>query len=414
MRKCTFNLSLTLYVVNITHDIDKLQVHQMWKCKDCNTFVPRRSELLKHYKLEHRHFGGRHLYPCIHLNCPCTCKTWKALLTHLSRFHQSSSQTEVTTLKCLLCNCNQLSNLKDYFQHIAQHLKNSETVVCVFQGCSYRTNIYGSFRTHRSRNHKHCSLNDLKTEILEKHQSSLSFSGDCIEGDSVSAEPSNSLNTNTDDFGVVSHDVSDVNDLAHNVELKVASVLLKLEHIYLVPGIAVDELLQEFDYLISTASVPIVQQTIAQHLEKSNCQVNETVLQDLALTICKSNPISGSFGGCSPLSTAWKRKIYYKKHFKTVEPIEFVLDSKSRKSFQYISILDSLRQLLSCQSVLDETINLISPHQSQSGKIQYNSFYDGSNYIENKLLSKDCAISLILYVDDFEICNPLGTSKKNT
>lgn len=132
----------------------------MWKCKVCNTSVSRRSELLKHYKLEHRHYGRHHPYPCSHFNCPCTCKTWKALLTHLSRCHQPSSQTEVTTLKCLLCNCNQLSNLEDYFQHIAEHLKNSETVVCVFQGCSYRTNIYGSFRTHRSRNHKHCSVND--------------------------------------------------------------------------------------------------------------------------------------------------------------------------------------------------------------------------------------------------------------
>lgn len=71
-----------------------------------------------------------------------------------------------------------------------------------------------------------------------------------------------------------------------------------------------------------------------------------------------------------------------------------------------------MRQILSCQTVLDKAINLRSPHQSQSDKIQYNSFYDGSNCRENKQLSNDCAISLILYVDDFEICNPLGTSKK--
>lgn len=30
----------------------------------------------------------------------------------------------------------------------------------------------------------------------------------------------------------------------------------------------------------------------------------------------------------------------------------------------------------------------------------------------NAILSKECAISVILYVDDFEICNPLGTSRK--
>lgn len=110
------------------------------------------------------------------------------------------------------------------------------------------------------------------------------------------------------------------------------------------------------------------------------------------------------------MSTAWKRKTYYKKHFNIVESVEFVLDSRNRKSFQYISILKSLQQILSCQTFLDKAINLKSPHQIQSAKIQYKSFYDGINYKGN--LPKECAISLLLYVDDFEICNPLGTSRK--
>lgn len=39
-------------------------------------------------------------------------------------------------------------------------------------------------------------------------------------------------------------------------------------------------------------------------------------------------------------------------------------------------------------------------------------FWDGVLFKRNAILSKECAISLILYVDDFEICNPLGTSSK--
>lgn len=41
------------------------------------------------------------------------------------------------------------------------------------------------------------------------------------------------------------------------------------------------------------------------------------------------------------------------------------------------------------------------------------SFQDGKNYKENKLLGKqNICISLGLYIDDFEVCNPLGTSRK--
>ena len=74
--------------------------------------------------------------------------------------------------------------------------------------------------------------------------------------------------------------LDDLNDLAHNVELKVASLLLKLEHIYLVSSVAVDELLQEFNYLLGTASVPLVHQTISQHLQNENYQVVEIIVQE--------------------------------------------------------------------------------------------------------------------------------------
>lgn len=44
---------------------------------------------------------------------------------------------------------------------------------------------------------------------------------------------------------------------------------------------------------------------------------------------------------------------------------------------------------------------------------QYFSYRDGSHYQENLLLSDGGEkLSIILYVDDFEIANPLGTSRK--
>ncbi len=44
---------------------------------------------------------------------------------------------------------------------------------------------------------------------------------------------------------------------------------------------------------------------------------------------------------------------------------------------------------------------------------QYKSFQDGRYYKEYKLLGeKESGIALGLYIDDFEVCNPLGTSRK--
>lgn len=42
----------------------------------------------------------------------------------------------------------------------------------------------------------------------------------------------------------------------------------------------------------------------------------------------------------------------------------------------------------------------------------YKTVFDGAFFNENELLSKQESISLILYIDEFEICNPLGTSRR--
>ena len=327
-------------------------------------------------------------------------------MTHLSRSHQPTSQPERTTFKCLLCHFNERSNLTSYFQHIIQHLTNSETVDCVFKGCSYRTNIYGSFRTHRSQNHKNYTVNDLKPEILVKQGSSGGLWVECHDSVQIDIEPSDVSTENLDDSSF------DLNDLTHNAELKIASLLLKLEHIYLVSSVAVDELLQEFNYLLGTASVPLVHQTISQHLQNGNCQVDEIIVQELASTICESNPVTAAFGNRGPLSTACKRKTYYKKHFKTVEPTEFVLDSQNKKSFQYISILKSLQQILSCQTFLDSSINFKSPHQIQSDKIQHRCFYDGSYYKEIYSCQKSVLFHLFCIWMTLKSAIPLGPQKK--
>ena len=43
---------------------------------------------------------------------------------------------------------------------------------------------------------------------------------------------------------------------------------------------------------------------------------------------------------------------------------------------------------------------------------QYRSYADGQHFTENSLLAKDeFTIALGLYIDDFEVANPLGTSR---
>lgn len=205
----------------------------------------------------------------------------------------------------------------------------------------------------------------------------------------------------------------DCENLEKDIELKVASVLLKLENIFLVSNAAVDELLQELNFLVGSLSQPIAQKTISQVLQDNGCQFDQSVVEKLAGALCETNPVKKAIGDKGPLSSAWRRKAYYKRHFNVVEPVEYILDHENSKSFQFISILKSLQQILDCQTILDQAGNLNTVYyQPQRTPHIYKSSFDGVFFKENELLSKQESISLILYIDEFEICNPLGTSKR--
>lgn len=243
-----------------------------WKCKLCVFVTSSKGALLKHYRLKHGHFGRGHCLPCIHLNCSCSFRTWGGLRTHLYRAHKSEeteSQTDVA-FKCKICNlC--FPNMKDYFQHINVHLKRLETIECVFDGCEFKTNIYGTYATHRSRKHQCCSHDDLKADVIVKLPTCTSVQKN--ESNFSSLE-------STDDVGLET--IVDLNLEGHTsayVEI-IGFLLLKLESIYNVSGKCVDDLVEQLQF-ISASSSQYIPSLVRNILKKNNCVVNEHVISEL-------------------------------------------------------------------------------------------------------------------------------------
>lgn len=140
------------------------------------------------------------------------------------------------------------------------------------------------------------------------------------------------------------------------------------------PSAAVNVLLEELQYLIGTVSVPVTQKTITQFLVDHNCQVDGSLVKELATELCTSHPIKLAIGKDGPLSTAWRSNKYYRSNFFVVEPVEYVIDQKNRRSFQYIPILKTLQQVLNCETILSNAFNLKGlkirmPQQSKPGSI---------------------------------------------
>ena len=130
---------------------------------------------------------------------------------------------------------------------------------------------------------------------------------------------------------------TDVSENVENViEEKFAAVLLKLENILHVPSSAVDELLQDLHFLMSSASLTPLNALVSDFFTKHNLGLNAAEIEELASAVCISNPLTKAIGDQGPFCTAFKRKQYFKNKFQVVEPVEYVLDAERNHTYQYV------------------------------------------------------------------------------
>lgn len=88
--------------------------------------------------------------------------------------------------------------------------------------------------------------------------------------------------------------------------------------------------------------------------------------------------------------------------------MEYRYDRLHQNTFVYVSVLTVLQVLLNRADVLERAVFVEDELPGQ-----YTSTRSGQHNKANQLLGvqSDC-LSVGIYIDDFEVCNPLGTSKK--
>ncbi|KAK0131528.1 putative nuclease HARBI1 [Merluccius polli] len=281
----------------------------------------------------------------------------------------------------------------------------------MFGGCSFQTNVYGTFHSHKNWKHNRHTLKDFKPGVVITNGVSQE-SSDNPEEEALNQDDS-AVET---DHACSSSDVDVTKNLPKVIEQHFAAALLKLEHFAHVPGRKIDDFLEELHYLLSSATLPLSMNILEGVFQKHSPTTDKSVITEVATALCASNPLLKAIGKGGPLSTSYPRKQYYKESFKVVEPIEYILDAKEKISFQYVPVLKSLQQLFDRRDAVDKVVENHKAQQSSrvtGEQHTYKSSQDGSFFQENSFLSGDeLRILVRLYIDDFEICNPLGTSRK--
>lgn len=373
-----------------------------WICKFCSAVISTKAGLLKHYRLQHDCLGRHRSLPCVFPDCPCSFKTLNSIRSHLKRYHAPCDvQTPADNFSFLCQHCASVtfSTEAEFFTHLRQHLKKHETVDCVFNQCDFRTNVYGTFAGHKSKKHMPHCVTDFKPQIL---RSSLDYA--CGHSSSITHEEESEQESSLP-LRAESEPLPDL------MVKKIGSVLLKLESLFHVSGKCIDQLVEDLLFISTEGSAEAFRCVIEQTLKKHDCVLETSVVTDLAKELCESSPLGKSLRLDGPFSSSYKRKEYYKENFKIVKPVEYVVDAKQQQSFQYVPILKMLSHLMNDTDISQKALE--RSQISEQDVPTYRSFHDGQNFKQNPLLSEgEDTISLIVYIDDFEICNPLGTSRK--
>uniref|UniRef100_A0A8C7WUQ7 C2H2-type domain-containing protein n=1 Tax=Oryzias sinensis TaxID=183150 RepID=A0A8C7WUQ7_9TELE len=373
----------------------------LWKCKYCPLNCEKRAQLFKHYRLKHGSYARTEPFPCLYQECPCTFKSLNALKVHLSRLHTKTvDQQPDAPVKfcCLSCGFAESCSQTDYLTHLhTAHLKVNHKVRCPYKDCNFETSIYSTFKAHKSKVHHDQNWKSFKSEIIGL---------DNVSDDNDAAQDQMSHADDMDDLEDVSVEASEneLRDLEKQLEHNLASLLLKMQTVLHIPESSVQEVIQQLCQ-INKLSQPLLHNRVRAVLKKYYADINETVVREVTNVVSESNIMSFCAKDGS-LGTAKKRAAYVRREFPLVNPIEYCVE-KGKKTLAYVPIVPMLQKLLNKTDILDKAMSE-KVHVPQ----EYSSYVDGQCFNKNSLLARDeFTIALTLYIDDFEVANPLGTSK---
>ena len=189
-------------------------------------------------------------------------------MTSAHKSEETESQQDVIAFKCKICD-SKFPNTKDYFHHINSHLNRLETIVCIFDGCEFKTTIYGTYATHRSRKHQSHSCDDFKADVIVKLSTSVQQNG------------SHTSSLESIDDVEFDHTVDlDCEEQTGAYEEIIGSLLLKLESIYNVTGKCLDDLVEQLQFICASSS-QYIPNLVRNILAKNNCTVDESVISEL-------------------------------------------------------------------------------------------------------------------------------------
>lgn len=329
------------------------------------------------------------------------------LKNHLYRNHSEFRNGQRKQfVKCPHCHIFVNYERSLFLSHVYLDIQKYGNIECPLKNCPSIYNKPRSLQSHVVRCHP-----DWKSWILKD---AYCFQNECDSPDykneiDIVLNMSNDLDQTDSQNLLPLNFEQQFNEVSANSMNFIARLSLKMEVKLNMTKTAVSEVLNDIVHLLQMNSLHKFRM-IQSILSSSGMEDIDIDLVFKEYTEYKTD-IEFALSGAGILSSAHRRKMYIlnSEDFVKVKPIEYSVGIKNGNEhfYSYIPILDSLKYLLKHQSILSDILQVIKPVP-----LTLQDFSDGRLCKKNALFgSKDLTLKINLYVDEIEICNPIGAFK---
>lgn len=177
---------------------------------------------------------------------------------------------------------------------------------CAFSECLFKTSVYVTFFSHKSRKHRSYTLNNFKPDVIGQHQT--------LPHETHHVDDSDCEDTCT----------NPLMNISNGIQQRIGLLLLKLENVHNVSAKCINDLVEELHF-IHTASAPVIYQLTETSLKKNNCALEEDIVTKLSEELCESHPTKTALGLDGLFGSVYKRRKYFKVFCNLLTYFLFVL-----------------------------------------------------------------------------------------
>jgi hypothetical protein len=300
--------------------------------------------------------------------------------------------------------------IKGTFKHYTRHLRifhenlPNFSVNCNIDGCKDTFIRVRGLVRHIARKHKNVPLDADESVTADGNVMDCDDDGDgYCDGDGETGNSTREMQPTVDNKFTASCLAQSVSDF----EKHVTQCILKLREKHILPVCVQQDLIAEMQLMVSHIH------DIYKVMFDTFCEEHDIADQSSeGMGSFLTNDKSVFADVFDKIDTEYKLNKMIRTEFMFVQPIEIVLGSQPGKKpavFSYIPVTSVLKLVLSNDEIRHHILS--RQNLSCSGDGMY-SFVDGTIYKQHAFFSiNPNAIRLHFYLDEFEVCNPIGSKR---